>query len=633
MIEEEVLKICQKAVEGYEKRAIQEEMIRRIVRWLENEPEKPFIIRLPTGYGKTLIGVAPVLYQISSGDYRFSRGLTYVLPMRALCSQVARDVRKFTERITNKRIKIEEFHGAAIHSSRFEGDVIVATYDTFVYAYARKLGAQLEYPAGTLATSLIVFDEAQLLQDENFYSYTLLNRIFLSFSRAGVPILLMTATLPGKIRETIFRGIDDYMDPYERDRSYFENLRNENFKGRIVEAQFHEGRRMDQGMIQYITHDLTKEYEKIFGDRPKRILVIVNTVKRLRRLLNEFRIIRQKSTNDILQGYELVVLHGMLKKAERSNKAERLREICGKPNERAVDKPALILTTQVIEAGINISADLVITELAPADSLIQRAGRCARFRGEEGMFVITDVENNEPYPKELVEKTRDSLNSYQGSLEDMLMDFEKSTSFIEDVYEEYVPENLSRNYEALRYIMYLETSLGILSGDLETASKLKARLDNYIEVIFPEGEVEYAIASETEEGYFYIKNRFVTSEFDSILRLALELKLKKEKAKHVIILGNKVCKDNADIKDWLLGNSVSISLNEWRRNVLEKILSWNFEEKYGKAYFILSELPAGKVVDFSSSTALLIPCSEIRMSRRIYLGNPEFYEPDIGVKI
>lgn len=42
----------------------------------------------------------------------------------------------------------------------------------------------------------------------------------------------------------------------------------------------------------------------------------------------------------------------------------------------------LLITTQVAEAGLNISAPLMITELCPIDSLIQRIGRCQRFKPE-----------------------------------------------------------------------------------------------------------------------------------------------------------------------------------------------------------------------------------------------------------
>ena len=38
-----------------------------------------------------------------------------------------------------------------------------------------------------------------------------------------------------------------------------------------------------------------------------------------------------------------------------------------------------LLATQVVEAGLDVSADLLLTEVAPMNSLIQRAGRCARW--------------------------------------------------------------------------------------------------------------------------------------------------------------------------------------------------------------------------------------------------------------
>jgi CRISPR-associated endonuclease/helicase Cas3 len=57
---------------------------------------------------------------------------------------------------------------------------------------------------------------------------------------------------------------------------------------------------------------------------------------------------------------------------------------------------------------MDFSAELLITELAPADALIQRAGRCARYKDEHGEIVICPVEEEKghlPYEKEHLDKT------------------------------------------------------------------------------------------------------------------------------------------------------------------------------------------------------------------------------------
>jgi CRISPR-associated endonuclease/helicase Cas3 len=51
-------------------------------------------------------------------------------------------------------------------------------------------------------------------------------------------------------------------------------------------------------------------------------------------------------------------------------------------------KPILLISTQAIEVGVDISSDVLLTECAPAASLIQRAGRCARRAGQQGIVYV-----------------------------------------------------------------------------------------------------------------------------------------------------------------------------------------------------------------------------------------------------
>ncbi|WP_369073998.1 helicase-related protein, partial [Haemophilus parainfluenzae] len=58
----------------------------------------------------------------------------------------------------------------------------------------------------------------------------------------------------------------------------------------------------------------------------------------------------------------------------------------------------VLIATQVIEAGINITCQVMHIQLCPMNSLLQRAGRCARFRGERGdVRVYRDVQVSPNY--------------------------------------------------------------------------------------------------------------------------------------------------------------------------------------------------------------------------------------------
>jgi CRISPR-associated endonuclease/helicase Cas3 len=117
----------------------------------------------------------------------------------------------------------------------------------------------------------------------------------------------------------------------------------------------------------------------------------------------------------------IVVLHNRMPRSWRT-RAERLAmERFGNPTH---ERDWLLLTNQVAEAGLNLSAPLVVSDPAPADTLLQRAGRCARWfrRGiTSGEFVVLDFPRGAladrksglaaPYRIHLVEAALDSMPS------------------------------------------------------------------------------------------------------------------------------------------------------------------------------------------------------------------------------
>jgi len=643
-VEDEVIEVCRRAIgEDYERRPLQEEAIKRIIKWLENGAEKPFILRLPTGYGKTLIGLAPALYQVVRGDWRYFGGLLYVLPMRALCSQVADKSRIYLQKLLTGRGKgfiIREFHGAVPFSGRFSGDVIVATYDVFVYAYARKLGAMLDYPAGTMATSMIVLDEAQMLQDEQFYSYTLLQKVLEALTESGVPILLMTATLPRRIKEVLFPDMElEEFSPSSGE------LARERFRGVVKEIHYEENRSIDVGLVK----EYIEKRREMTGENPRTIFIVFNTIKRL---LETWKKMREE--NEILRRYRIECLHGKQKSIERRVKVQMLEKICGDPSKRDHDalgehEGIILLATQVVEAGIDLSCDLMLTELASLDSIVQRTGRCARFRGENGLLVIAEIENSEPYPEQLIDSSRSIINKESSrDLTTALVDYQSVSNLIDKAYEKWMPREEKEVENFLYYVSYFEKSLGPLNSDLEMAKELRFRLDDYVEIVFPHSsaELRYYVAEKVSEEGGWRKSRWklkvkdherpCRSNMRDILRKACSFQ---DDQCVVLVAGRTlfdgIVEDKA-IEEWINDNSVSVSLNLGERDEksIKEAITWQFDDK--NWIFALLEVPRGVVRGWEESAAIIKPIKAEEWSRlprslaRIYLGRPEFYEKDAG---
>ena len=109
------------------------------------------------------------------------------------------------------------------------------------------------------------------------------------------------------------------------------------------------------------------------------VLVIVNTVERAVMLYK--RLCKRQS------GVEIHLIHSRFRPMER----EGWRQLFAADSSRL----RIIVSTQVVEAGVDVSAKALFTELAPWPSLVQRFGRCARRAGESGTIYWMDVSAHE----------------------------------------------------------------------------------------------------------------------------------------------------------------------------------------------------------------------------------------------
>lgn len=138
-------------------------------------------------------------------------------------------------------------------------------------------------------------------------------------------------------------------------------------------------------------------------------LVIVNNVQRAQQL---FALLQKQrpQIRDLLPTGDLLI-HARFRPAERARQAQQLRDAS-----QGVDR--IIVATQAIEAGVDVSSQLLITELAPWPSLVQRFGRCNRY-GEhnatgarvEWIDLGDDKTLVLPYSAEALEQARAKLKT------------------------------------------------------------------------------------------------------------------------------------------------------------------------------------------------------------------------------
>ncbi len=130
-------------------------------------------------------------------------------------------------------------------------------------------------------------------------------------------------------------------------------------------------------------------------------LVVVNTVARAQALYT--------ALCRLTSGPELVLVHSRFRPVERRSRNE---EVVTPVPEASAGR--VVIATQAIEAGLDISSRVLITELAPWPSLVQRFGRCNRKGEYEHAEVYwLDLSSSEaaPYSPDALDRARERLVS------------------------------------------------------------------------------------------------------------------------------------------------------------------------------------------------------------------------------
>ncbi len=331
--------------------------------------DRSFIVLAPTGLGKTRAAILPF---VEDNLGKSGNRIIYSLPLRALAKSVQ-------EEFENFGIKPVIHHGEEPESNIFSERAVITTVDQYFTAFA---GAPISWAtavshasAGAALASYVVFDEAHLLNPKN--GLQLLFAILKLRSRWGLPTVVMTATLPDSIVDFLESkcGLKkvEASEKDVKDRDYW----------REVNLTLYEKELTVDGLAGLVKEQFEKQ---------GKIIVFVNTVERA---INLYK--RLKESNSLKN--KILLAHSRFSKKHRS----RIEEEIHARFVRNSDFEGILVTTQVAEAGLNISAPLVITELAPMDSLVQRAGRCARFKENSKkvkgnvMVVKPKVENGKWY--------------------------------------------------------------------------------------------------------------------------------------------------------------------------------------------------------------------------------------------
>ncbi len=357
------------------------------------------VVEAPMGEGKT---EAALLLAEASNARLGQRGHYLGLPTKATANQMLGRVRSFLERAhPDRRSTLVLAHGDAdlVESYR----KLVAVYDrderrsegvrADAWFLSKKRALLAEYGVGTidqtllgvmrtthlfvrlfgLAGKAVIFDEVHAYDT---YTSTLLDRLVEWLGALGTPVVLLSATLPSERRAALLaayrKGAGAMAEQPAKVTRY----------PRITTAS-HAG--VEAVHVAPRGASMPVAVEEVFDDIPalaRRVVEaarhgcvgwICNTVDRAQDALAAVRALDPEVPR--------LLLHARLLPEERAARERRLESWLG-PEQRGAQRPerCVVVGTQVLEQSLDVDFDVLFTDLAPIDLLLQRTGRVHRHK-------------------------------------------------------------------------------------------------------------------------------------------------------------------------------------------------------------------------------------------------------------
>jgi len=327
--------------------------------------DNPGIYRLfvPTGGGKTYSGLR---FSIETAKKQNASKVVYFAPYKSILTQNAESFRKVvgedayvlehhSDVVIEKEGEEENWAGAR---ERWQGVPIITTtmvqFLNTLFAAPRQNVRRLP----GLARSILFFDEIQCLPLEDTYIFNL--SINFLAKVLDCTIVLCTATQPALDQveyPLLFNEKKDIVENYEE--------KFEQFKRTRIVWQKRRGGYSKEELASFIG-------EKLEGNQS--VLVVLNTKSAAEKIYDALK--AQKREQD-----EIYCLTTNLCVAHRRDIIEKIHRY--EIKKEKTNKKLICVSTQLIEAGVDLSFDCVIRSMAGLTSVAQAAGRCNRHGESE----------------------------------------------------------------------------------------------------------------------------------------------------------------------------------------------------------------------------------------------------------
>lgn len=394
--EKKLVKNIEKFLNGKELRPAQ--------KFMKMNRDKNLIVIASTGSGKT---EASLLWM--NGEKSF-----YTLPLKVSSNAIYLRIKENYEykdvallHSDAMAVYLREYNGNEDIGEKYERSkmlsqpLTVCTVDQLFRFVYRALGTEIF--AATLKYSKLVLDEIQAYEPRVIatiiYGLKMIQEM-------GGKFAIITATFPPVLKY--------FMEQYglvEGKQYIFKD-----FTGKEYQVEKYPRHKVE------IRHSEMNLDEIRLRGKNRKVLVICNTVSKAQKLYKK------------LEGENVWLLHS---KYIRRDRAFLERKIMGFSES---GESGIWITTQIVEASLDIDFDILYTEMCTADSLLQRMGRCnrkGRYCPNEANIVVFDNRNGvsegkrrSVYEDKLYDRSLELLSKY----EHILFSEDKKTAYMNEVY-------------------------------------------------------------------------------------------------------------------------------------------------------------------------------------------------------
>lgn len=373
-----------------------------------SEDENNLLIKIPTGEGKT---EASLLWGLNNLKNKHTK-IIYTMPTQVTSNAMYKRLKKY---FGDDNVGI--VHGASslilkeeygddeeriwkekIMNKTFSKPITVSTLDSFILSFFNVHKWPLSQL--NLENCLLIIDE---IHSYDWQMLGAIKRILSELEARKCKVVVMSATFPEIFEYRLLEDIEyNFVTQKELFKSKPSNLKleNENISNKADE------------ILNYF-------------HKNKKILVVANTVEKSKELYKSLKNTGEFNIEDEYdEKSDLLLYHSQFIKKDRKTKENEIEE-----KDAWKEKGLVLISTQMVEISLDINFEVLFTELAPIDSLVQRMGRINRRKDSKQLgkiFIQTHVDCRNkkgdwsyPYRKEIIDCSKDILQEGNPSLGDL----------------------------------------------------------------------------------------------------------------------------------------------------------------------------------------------------------------------